>query len=81
MYKSKRITQKKMLKLCKSIEDENLRIIGIVKTDNIIFEKRDIHYATVSSRLEKVLSDYFKERVCVTSRSTKTIELLTRFKE
>jgi uncharacterized protein (DUF1697 family) len=65
-----------MLKLCKSIEDENLKIIKIVKTDNIIFEKRKIHYATVSLRIEKVLSNYFNEKIYVTSRSMKTIKLL-----
>ena len=79
VYKSRRISQKKMLELCKSIEDDNLRIIKVVKTDNIVFEKRNIHYATVTSKLEKVLSEYFKEKVYATSRSTKTIKLLTRF--
>jgi len=76
VYRNKRISQDKMLGLCKRIEDEDLRIIRIVKTDNIVFEKRKIHYAEVSSRLEKVLSDYFKERVYVTSRSIRTIKLL-----
>jgi uncharacterized protein (DUF1697 family) len=65
-----------MLKLCKSIEDENLKIIKIVKTDNIIFEKRKIRYAEISLRIEKVLSDYFNEKVYATSRSMKTIKLL-----
>ncbi|MGC8935694.1 MAG: DUF1697 domain-containing protein [Thermoproteota archaeon] len=76
IYGSKRISQKEMLQLCKSIEDENLRIIKVVKTDNIVFEKRKIHYAEVSLRLEKILSDYFKEKVHVTSRSMRTIKLL-----
>lgn len=78
VYRSKRISQKEMLKLCKSIEDENLRVIRVVKTDNIVFEKRNIHYAEVSSRLEKILSDYFKEKIYVTSRSMRTIKLSTR---
>jgi uncharacterized protein (DUF1697 family) len=76
IYKAKRISQKKMLELCKRIEDEDLRIIRVVKTDNVVFEKRKIHYAEVSSRLEKILSDYFKEKVYVTSRSVRTIKLL-----
>ena len=59
VYGSKRISQKKMLELCKRIEDEDLKIIGVVKTDNVVFEKRKMHYASVSSRLERVLSDYF----------------------
>lgn len=76
IFGSKRISKKEMLNLCKKIEDENLRIIGIFKTDNIVFEKRRIHYANVSSRLEKILLDYFKEKVYVTSRSMRTIKLL-----
>jgi uncharacterized protein (DUF1697 family) len=77
VYTSKRITQDKMLELCRGIEDENLRIIKIVKTDNVVFKKKKIHYATVSSRLEKVLSKHFGKSVYVTSRSMRTIRLLT----
>jgi len=77
VYTSKRITQDKILELCRGIEDENLRIIKIVKTDNVVFKKKKIHYATVSSRLEKVLSKYFGKPVYVTSRSMRTIRLLT----
>jgi uncharacterized protein (DUF1697 family) len=76
IYKSKRISQEKMMELCKSIEDEDLRMIKVVKADSIVFEKRKIHYAEVSSRLEKILSEHFKEKVYVTSRSMKTIKLL-----
>lgn len=76
IYGSRRISQEKMLELCRRVEDENLRIVKVVKTDNIIFEKRGIHYADVSSRLEKVLSGYFKEKIHVTSRSMKTLKLL-----
>ncbi len=75
-YRHRRITKEKILELCKRVEDENLSILKVVKTDNIVFEKRNIHYATVSSRIEKVLSEYFKEKVYVTSRSIKTIKLL-----
>lgn len=78
VYKSKRISQKRMLKLCKSAEDENVKIVKIVKTDNVIFEKRAVHYATVSSRLEKVLSKHFGKPVYVTSRSMRTIQLVIR---
>ena len=78
IYGSKRISQNKMLELCESVENEDLRVIKVVKTDNIILEKRKMHYAAVSSRLERVLSDYFGESICVTSRSMKTIRLLTQ---
>ncbi|HDN05752.1 hypothetical protein DRO45_00605 [Candidatus Bathyarchaeota archaeon] len=80
VYASKRITQKRMLEICRGIEDENVRIVRIVKTDNLIFEKRKVHYATVSSRLEKVLSRHFGKPVYVTSRSMRTIQLLTKQK-
>ena len=78
IYRSKRISRNKLLELCKSVEDENLRIVKVVRTDNIIFEKRKMHYATVGSRLERVLSNYHKEPVCVTSRSMRTVRLLAR---
>ncbi len=68
-YKNTRITQEKMLELCKKVEDNNLKILQIVKTDNIIFKKKGIHYATVGSKLEKVLSAYFKKPIYVTTRS------------
>jgi hypothetical protein len=42
---------------------------------NIIF-KRKIHYATVSLRIEKVLSNYFNGEICATSRSVKIIKPL-----
>jgi len=78
VYGSKRISKMKIFELCKSVEDENLRIIKVVRGDNIVFEKRGIHYATVSLRIEKVLSEHFKKRVYVTSRSIKTIKFLAK---
>jgi uncharacterized protein (DUF1697 family) len=76
IYKNSRITKAKMLELCKKIEDENIKILRIVKTDNIIFKKRGIHYAKVGSKLEKVLSKYFGKPIHVTTRSMKTIKCL-----
>ena len=76
IYKNARITQEQMLKLCKKIENHNLKIVKIVNTDNIIFKKRGIHYATVGSKLEKVLSEYFGKPIYVTTRSMKTIKSL-----
>ena len=75
-YRNLRITKDEMLRLCKKIEDNNLRIVKIVKTDNIIFEKRNMHYADVGSRLEKILSEHFGKPVYVTTRSMKTIRSL-----
>lgn len=52
-----------MLELCKKAEDENLKILGVVRTDNILFMKKRIHYATAGARLERILSEYFGEPV------------------
>lgn len=76
MYKNARISQKKMLDLCKKIENHDLKIIKIVKVDNIIFKKKGILYATVGSKLEKVLSAYFGKTIYITTRSMKTIRAL-----
>ena len=73
-YRNARVTQDEMFQLCKKVEDKNIKILKIVKTDNILFEKKDVHYATVGSKLEKVLSDYFGIPVYVTTRSLKTIK-------
>ena len=72
-YNYARITRKDMLKLCKKAENKNLKIIDIVKADNIIFKKRNMHYATVGLRLERVLSKHFNTRIYVTTRSMRTI--------
>ncbi|MEM3031134.1 MAG: DUF1697 domain-containing protein [Candidatus Micrarchaeia archaeon] len=72
-YRNARITQEKMFALCRKIETDNLRILKIDKTDNVVFKKRGMHYATVGSRLERVLSAYFGKPIFVTTRSMKTI--------
>lgn len=77
IFKNARITQKKMLELCKKVENQNLKILRIVNVDNIIFKKSGVHYATVGSKLEKILSPYFGRRIYVTTRSIKTIRSLS----
>lgn len=77
IFKNARITQKKMFELCKKVENQNLKILRIVNVDNIIFKKSGVHYATVGSKLEKILSSYFGKRIYVTTRSIKTIRSLT----
>jgi len=39
IYKNARMTQEQMLKLCKKIENRNLKIVKVVNTDNIILRK------------------------------------------
>jgi uncharacterized protein (DUF1697 family) len=76
MYKNTRITQKEMLELCKKVDSDHLKILRIVKIDNIIFKKKGMHYATVASKLEKVLSAHFGKPIYVATRSIKTIRAL-----
>ena len=75
-YANNRITQARMLYLCRSIENDDLKILRVVRTDNIIFKKRNMHYATVNKKLEKVLSEHFQKQIQVTSRSMRTIRAL-----
>jgi uncharacterized protein (DUF1697 family) len=73
MFRKRRVTKEKMLRILKGVEDENLEILDIYRADNVIFKKRNIHYAEVSSRIENALSKHFGDRVYVTSRSAKTV--------
>jgi len=68
------IDRREMLRVCRSIEDDNVRVLGLFKLDNVIFEKKGIHYASVGSRLEKVLSRHFKHQIYVTVRSMRTLK-------
>jgi uncharacterized protein (DUF1697 family) len=74
MYRSNRITRAKMMKLCKSIENDRVRILGLFGPDNVVFQKRGIHYALIGKMLEKVLSKRFKRPIYVTARSMRTLE-------
>ncbi|HEC88738.1 MAG TPA: hypothetical protein ENI52_05430 [Thermoplasmata archaeon] len=76
MYEEHRTTRKQMMELCKKIENENLKILEIINGDNIIFKKRNVHYANIDLKLEKVLTTHFGKRIYVTTRSMKTIERL-----
>lgn len=81
IYRNGRITQKEMIKLCKKIETDDLKILKIVKTDNILFKKRNMHYASVGAKIEGVLSKHFGKQIYVTTRSLKTIkDLIEKFK-
>ena len=75
-YKNNRIAKEQMLELCRSIENDDLKILRVVRTDNILFKKRNMHYATVSKKLELILSKHFQKPIHVTSRSMRTIRRL-----
>ena len=74
MYKGSRITKKKILELLKPIESDNLKIIGAVKADNILFLKRNIHYANITAKVERILTKYFNYKVYATARSARTLK-------
>jgi len=78
MFSTNRINKEKMFDLCKKIENKDIKILKIIKTDNIIFKKKNIHYAKVGSLIEKILSDYFNKKIFVTTRSLATIKEVFR---
>jgi len=81
MFSSNRINKEEMFGLCKKIENKDINILRIIKTDNIIFKKKNIHYATVGGLIEKILSDYFNKKMVVTTRSLATIKVILRNEE
>lgn len=78
MFDNARMTKKKMRELCEEIEDENLIVEKLYGTDNIVFRKKNMHYAEVGQRLEKVLSEHFNRKIHVTCRSMRTVEGLVQ---
>jgi len=74
MFSCRRLSKEEMLLFCRKIEGDKIKIVDVVGADNIIFMKKDIHYATVGRKLEEVLSKHFNEKVCVTTRSMRTME-------
>ncbi len=77
MFNNSRITKNKMQELCGKIENEDLIIEKIFRTDNILFKKKNMHYATVGQKLEKILSNHFDKKIHVTCRSIRTVKKLT----
>ncbi|PTD93343.1 hypothetical protein C9439_07995 [archaeon SCG-AAA382B04] len=78
MFDNAKITKEKMRELCEKIEDKDLKVKRIHRTDNVVFKKRNMHYATVGQRLEKVLEKHFDKKMHVTCRSMRTVKGLTR---
>ncbi len=78
MFGSAGITKEKMRELCDQIEGDDLIVEKLYGADNVVFRKRNMHYATVGQRLEKVLEDHFDREVHVTCRSMRTVKGLTR---
>lgn len=78
IFREKRISKKQMLNLLREIENKNLSIMGIYKTDNVIFKKRAMHFAQVGSEIEKILEEHFNQKVYVTVRSLRTIKAVLK---
>ena len=78
MYKGSRITKSQILKLLKQIESKDLKLIEAVKADNILFLKRNIHYASITAKVERVLTKYFNYKVYATARSARTLRTLCK---
>lgn len=78
MFSNARITKNKMRELCDQIEGDDLKIERLHGTDNVLFRKRNMHYATVGQRLEKVLTKHFDKKLHVTCRSIRTVRELVQ---
>lgn len=78
MFSNARITKKKMLELCRKVEDKNVQVVDIFKTDNIIFKKRKVHYATVGQKLEEILTEHFEKPIHITTRSMSTVDSISK---
>lgn len=82
MFGYNNITKKELLSCLDELNNNSIRIIDIYGNDNIIFEKSDdIHFATVGSKIERILSNYFGRNIYVTTRSMDTIKnIISKFK-
>ena len=69
-----RITKVEMLALARQVESDDLIILDIIRADNIVFRKRNMHFATVGSKLELIISEHFKRPIAVTTRSLRTVK-------
>ena len=74
MFGYNMVTKEEILRYLEELDNDDMRIIEVYGNDNIIFEKSDdIHFATVGSRIEKLLSKRFGKKIYVTTRSVNTI--------
>ena len=73
IYGKNRITQRKLMHHLKQLESDQIRILKIVKTDDILFMKNGIHYATVGREIERKLKAVLGKDVYVTTRSITTL--------
>lgn len=72
MYGTRNYTQQEILHCLQDIKSDDVSIVGIDGTDNVIFET-DGHYATVGQHIEQELERCFKESFSVTTRSIETV--------
>ncbi len=74
MFNTNRIKKDIVLRLVKKIESNNIKILNVYKTDNVIFKVRSLPYAAVGSKLERVFSKYFRTKIYVTTRGLNTLK-------
>ncbi len=74
MFRSNRVKKSEIMKIAKTIENKNIKIVKIIKADNIVFKKRDVHYAAVGKKLEKEMEKKFGKKIFVTTRSLKILK-------
>jgi len=78
IYGKNRITQRQLMHHLKELESDKIRILKIIKTDDIIFQKNGIHYAVIGAEIEKKLKAVFGKKVYVTTRSIPTLSRIQR---
>ncbi|MEA2054103.1 MAG: hypothetical protein U9O96_03145 [Candidatus Thermoplasmatota archaeon] len=74
MFGSKNYTKEEIMGCLKEIRNKAINIIGMYGNDNVIFEKEEMHYASVGKLIERCLERKFNERFFVTTRSMDTIK-------
>lgn len=78
IFGNKNYKKEEILDCLKKIENKELKIVGIYGNDNVVFQKGDVHYATVGSMIEKCLEREFGRKFDVTTRSFNTIDRLIK---
>jgi uncharacterized protein (DUF1697 family) len=77
-YSCNRINREEVLRILKTAESKDLKILGTYKADNIIFEKRHMHFATAGKIFEGALEKRFNKKIYVTTRSLASVEGIVR---
>lgn len=77
-YSHGQISIREVLKILKTAESKDLKILGTYKADNIIFRKRNMHFAAAGKIFERALEKHFNKKIYVTTRSLASVEGIVR---